>query len=131
MTEPTISYGDELKRLVAEGNYIGQDDQRFPYMGVAYIEWEGKRPSRCGARLSLTCHECGASMTYDQRPDFTGFWSGNVTCPSCGAAVEITCFRAWESGFRPGMFVIAMPYTTSRWATMKPIELRVLEIQPE
>ena len=44
MNVPTISYGDDIKELLATSNYIFRDDERFPYLGVAYIEWEGERP---------------------------------------------------------------------------------------
>lgn len=128
MDNPTISYDDNLKELVADGNYLGRDDQRFPYLGVAYIEWEGAIPKRSTARFSFSCHECGNSIIYIQPPEWTGFWGPCVTCPSCGVMVEIKCFRAWESGFRPGLFVIAMPGTRTRGAGAQPIKLRVLEI---
>ena len=130
MNKPTISYGDDLKELVAEGNYIGRDDQRFPYLGVAYVEWEGEPPKRSSGRISLSCHECGESMIYEQSPEFTGFWGAYEKCPSCGMMIEIRCFRAWESGFRPGLFVIAMPYTRTKGAGAHPIKLRILEIRP-
>jgi predicted RNA-binding Zn-ribbon protein involved in translation (DUF1610 family) len=129
MNKPTISYGDDLKELVADGNYIGRDDQRFPCPGVAYVEWEGVPPERSSARFSFSCHECGNSTIYEQPPEFAGLWGPHVTCPSCGVMIEIRCFRAWESGFRPGLFVIAMPGTRTRWAEVYPIKLRILEFR--
>ena len=128
MNEPTISYGDDLKELICEGNYFGHDDQRFPYLGVAYVEWEGARPERSSARFSLSCHECGDSMTYEQSSYFTGFWDMYEACPSCGVMIEICCFRGWQSGFRPGLFVIAMPGTRTKGVRARPIKLRILEI---
>ena len=119
MNVPTISYGDDIKELLADSNYIFRDDQRFPYLGVAYIEWEGERPKRSQARLSFSCHECGGPMTSDLS-DWTGFWGSYETCPSCGAKVQITCARAWESGFRPGVFVCAMPFTTTKGVKARP-----------
>ncbi len=128
MNKPTISYCDDLKEQVAEG-YLGRGDQRFPYLGVAYIEWEGTPPKRSSWRISFSCHECGESIIYEQSLEFTGLWRFFDTCPSCPVMIEIICFRAWESGFRPGLFVIAMPGTRTRGAEAQPIKLRILDIQ--
>jgi hypothetical protein len=130
MNKPTISYNDELKELVVEGNYLRRDDQRFPYLGVAYVEWEGAPPERSSARFSFSCHECGESIIYEPSYEFTGFWGGHRTCPSCGVMIEIHCWRAWDSGFRPGLFVMAMPGTRTKGVRARPIELRILEIRP-
>ena len=130
MHQPTIRYDDDLKELVADGNYLGRDDQRFPYLSVAYVEWEGAPPKRSSARFSFSCHECGHTMTYEPSSEFTGFWGSDEACPSCGVMIQISCFRAWESGFRPGLFVIAMPHTSTKGVRARPIKLRILEIHP-
>ena len=124
-----ISYGEDIKELLVEGNYLGRDDQRFPYLGVAYVEWEGKPPLHSSVRLSFSCHECNTSIVYEQSSEVTGMWGSYETCPSCGVMIEISCWRAWDVGFRPGLFVIAMPGTRTKGVRAQSIELHIQEIR--
>ena len=47
--------------------------------------------------------------------------------PLVRARVQITCVRVWESGFRPGIFVCAMPFTTTKGIKARPIKLLVVK----
>jgi hypothetical protein len=128
MNVPTISYGDGFKEWLVDLHYFNRDDQRFPYLCVAYIEWEGERPDRSQALLSFSCHECGGLMTCELS-SWTGFWGSYEKCPSCGAQVQIYCARVWEKKFRPGVIVCAMPFTTTKGVKARPIKLHVVEIR--
>ncbi len=123
-----ICYGDDINTLVA-AKYMGPSDQRFPYLGVAYIEWKGTRPSHCLLRFTYTCHECGFDVE-GEKSGYTGFFSWKKPCPSCSSSVEGRLFRVWEHKDleRPGLVVIAMPYTTRKGIAMRPIKLRILEV---